>query len=89
MEHKIIMHINYCEQGQTLDETCRKAAAWGFDGVEFRNKRFNIEEDMNVYLNTLYKASKKHGLKNVLFGGGTPNLMNPDRESRERDLEYC
>jgi len=89
MSYKIIMHINYCEQGQTLEETCRKAVAWGYDGVEFRNKRFNIEEDMDQYLETIYRASKKYNLKNVLFGGGTPNLMSPDKESRERDLEYC
>ena len=58
MENKIIMHINYCEQGQTLEETCEKAAAWGYDGVEFRSKRFGIEEDMNEYLETIYKSSE-------------------------------
>ncbi len=30
------MHINYCEQGQTIPEICEKAASWGFSGVEFR-----------------------------------------------------
>lgn len=89
MDSKIIMHINYCEQGQTLEETCEKAVAWGYDGVEFRNKRFNLEEDMDIYLDTIYKSSKKYGLKHVIFGGGTPNLMSPDKVSRERDLEYC
>ncbi|MBN1624517.1 MAG: sugar phosphate isomerase/epimerase [Clostridia bacterium] len=89
MDYKLIMHINYCEQGQSLEQTCEKAAAWGYDGVEFRNKRFNIEEDMEEYLNTIYKAAKKYGIKTVIFGGGTPNLMSKDPVSRERDLEYC
>jgi sugar phosphate isomerase/epimerase len=89
MDYKIIMHINYCEQGQSLEQTCEKAAAWGYDGVEFRNKRFNIEEDMDGYLESIYNASKRYGLKNIIFGGGTPNLMSEDSDSRERDLEYC
>ena len=36
MEWPIIMHVNYCEQGQTIEEICEKAVKWGFDGVEFR-----------------------------------------------------
>lgn len=89
MDYKVIMHINYCEQGQTLEETCEKAVAWGYDGVEFRNRRFSIEEDMGKYLYTIYKASKKFGLKNVIFGGGAPNLMTGDKDTRDKDLDYC
>jgi len=89
MDYSIIMHINYCEQGQTIEETCQKAVAWGYDGVEFRNKRFNVEEDMDEYLESIYKAARKYGLKQVIFGGGTPNLMVRDSDLRERDIEYC
>ncbi len=89
MNNKVIMHINYCEQGQTLDETCMKAAAWGYDGVEFRSKRFGVEEDFNEYLETIYNASKKYGLGYVLFGGGNPDVINDDPSVRESSLEYC
>ncbi|MDX1357488.1 MAG: sugar phosphate isomerase/epimerase family protein [Clostridia bacterium] len=89
MDNKIIMHINYCEQGQSLEETCEKAVAWGYDGVEFRSKRFGIEEDMNEYLETIYKAAKKHGLGYILFGGGNPDVINDDPKIRESSLEYC
>lgn len=89
MNNKIILHINYCEQGQTLDQTCKKAVEWGYDGVEFRSKRPGIEEDMNQYLETIYTAAKKYGLECVLFGGGNPDLINDDESVRERSLEYC
>ena len=86
MKNKIIMHINYCEQGQTISEICEKAAAWGFDGVEFRNRRSAINEDMSSYLESIYKESKKYGhfaLSGVpidkagLPQGGTP-FINGD-----------
>ena len=36
--NSVIMHINYCEiafytYGKTVDDVCRKASEWGFDGV--------------------------------------------------------
>lgn len=89
MNNKIIMHINYCEQGQTIEETCKKAVAWGYDGVEFRNKRNVVNEDMNEYLENIYKESQKYGLKNVIFGGGTPDLINDNPKVIEETLEYC
>jgi len=88
MNNKIILHINYCEQGQTLEETCEKAAAWGYDGLEFRSKRPGIVEDMNKYLETIYKAAKKYGLECVLFGGGNPDVVNDDPSIREKSLVY-
>jgi len=88
MGSKIIMHINYCEQGQTLEETCEKAVSWGYDGVEFRSKRFNVTEDFNEYLETIYKASKKYGLGYVLFGGGNPDVISDDPDIRDASLEY-
>lgn len=46
MTMPVIMHVNYCEQGQTLEEICRKAVGWGFDGVEFRRKRSDGQEEV-------------------------------------------
>ena len=89
MENKIIMHINYCEQGQTIEETCEKAVGWGYDGVEFRSKRMGIEEDMDEYLDAIYKGAKKFGLDTVIFGGGNPDVINDDPSVRESSIEYC
>ena len=46
MRPPIIMHVNYVEQGQTVDEMCRKAVDWGFDGVEFRSARRGADESV-------------------------------------------
>ena len=56
MSVPIIMHINYFEQGQSLDETCRKAVALGFDGIEFRQKRDGIDEGFEEYLDEVAEA---------------------------------
>lgn len=68
MSLPVIMHINYCEQGQGMDEVCQKAAAWGFDGVEFRRIWAGQEEEPESYLDRLAKAFNKAGLKEVVFG---------------------
>lgn len=88
MNNLIVMHINYCEQGQTIDETCRKAVAWGFDGVEFRRVSSALKyESQEKYLDDLAAAKEKHGLKYVLFGGPTADLMPPDASKREKEIE--
>ncbi len=87
MDWPIIMHINYCEQGQTLMDVCRKAVEWGFDGVEFRRKRTGVEESEDAYLDALAAAVQATGLKHVLFGYPTADLMNPDAAARTREVE--
>ena len=89
MTQPIIMHINYCEQGQELSSIPRKAAQWGFDGVEFRRKRNGVEESTSQYLDALEKAVDGSGLKNVIFGSPGPNLMQEDAGAREKEVtEY-
>ena len=68
MAYPIIMHVNYCEQGQTVEEICRKAAAWGYGGVEFRRKRSGVEETTEEYLDKLEAGVTASGLGHVLFG---------------------
>lgn len=89
MDNKIIMHINYCEQGQSLEKICEKAAGWGYDGVEFRNNRLGIDENMNDYLEDIYEASRKYGLKHVMFGGGMHDVINNNPSVRKGTIEYC
>ena len=83
----IIMHVNYVEQGQTIDEMCERAARWGFDGIEFRHKRANVEETPAHYLDAIATASEKHGLKQVCFGAPGPDLMNADAATRDKEID--
>ena len=87
MAYPIIMHINYCEQGQSIGETCRKAADWGFDGVEFRRKRMDVDETKDEYLDELEKGVKASGLKEVLFGFPGPLVLNEDEAIRKREVD--
>lgn len=81
------MHVNYCEQGQSLKEMCHKAVAWGFDGIEFRRYRRGVDETMTQYLDELARAVESSGLPNVLFGGPGPELMSDDEARRQMELE--
>lgn len=87
MRPPLIMHVNYCEQGQTLAEMCQKAVQWGFDGIEFRRKRTGVEETVEGYLDELAAAVEKSGLQYVMFGGPGPNLMASDAAVREAELK--
>ena len=87
MDNLVIMHINYCEQGQPLAEACKKAVDWGYDGIEFRMKRHTVEEPMEKYLDELSDAVAKSGLKEVLFGSPGPDLTSADSATREKEIE--
>ena len=87
MSYPIIMHINYCEQGQSLAETCRKAVGWGFDGVEFRRSRKGRDETVGQYLDEIQSAVEASGLSLVLFGSPGPQLLSPDPDVRRRDVD--
>jgi len=87
MNNPIIMHINYCEQGQEITELCRKAAAWGFDGIEFRRRRIGKKESRKEYLAALEKGVRDAGIEHVLFGYPGPLLLDPDSATREREVE--
>lgn len=89
MTQPVIMHVNYCEQGQTIEEMCMKAVRWGFDGIEFRRLRRGVPESVEQYLDAIAAAQKKSGLRYVLFGGPGPDLMASDTDQREASLaEY-
>ena len=83
MNNPIIMHVNYCEQGQTIEEMCKKAVKWGFDGIEFRAKRNGVEETREDYIDEVAKAQKVSGLKYVLFSLNMVNVMDPCAEKRK------
>lgn len=81
------MHINYCEQGQEIEEICQKAVDWGFDGVEFRRRRVGVEETSEDYLDRLESGIQAAGLEHVLFGFPGPLLLNPDADIRKREVD--
>ena len=87
MAHPIIMHVNYCEQGQTIPEMCEKAVRWGFDGIEFRRKRSSVDETPEQYVDAIAKSAKETGLKHVLFGGPGIDLMSDDAAARKAQVE--
>ncbi len=86
MSLPIIMHVNYCEQGQTLAEMCQKAVDWGYDGIEFRRKRSGVQETVEEYLDEIAKGVEKSGLKHVLFGGPGIDLVSPDLSVRKAQI---
>jgi sugar phosphate isomerase/epimerase len=87
MDQPIILHINYCEQGQTIPEACQKAAGWGYDGIELRGRRLDVQEPAEAYLDLVAGAIQRSGLKHVLFGYPTADMMLPDAAARAREVE--
>ena len=91
MSLPIIMHVNYCEQGQTFPEMCEKAVRWGYDGIEFRGRR--RDDDMSpasseAYVEEIASAAERAGLKHVLFGGAGINLCTDDAAERKKWTEW-
>ena len=89
MNNTLIMHVNYCEQGQSIEEMCRKAVGWGFDGIEFRRQRSKVAETPEQYLNVIAAAVKKSGLRQVLFGGPGVDLMTADAAQRDKNISVA
>lgn len=87
MSLPIIMHVNYCEQGQTIPDMCRKAVTWGYDGIEFRRCRRGVDETLEQYLDAIAKAAEETGLKHVLFGGPGFNMMTSDAAVRKAEIK--
>jgi sugar phosphate isomerase/epimerase len=87
MANPIIMHCNYAEQGQTIDQMCDLAASVGYEGIEFRRKRAGEGETPEQYLDAVARAVERTGLEHVLFGGPGCDLMQADADARARDLD--
>lgn len=89
MNNPLILHVNCVEQGQSIEQMCRLAVRWGYKGIEFRRRRFGIEEDPEAYLDAIAKAVEKTGMDYVLFGAPGPNLTLDDAGAREREVDQC
>jgi len=89
MPNPIILHANCVEQGQTILEMCQRAVQWGYDGIEFRRHRGQVQETPGQYLEAIARARQATGLKHVLFGGPGPDFMKADPDARRRDGDEC
>lgn len=84
----IIMHVNYCEQGQSVAEILSKAEQWGFDGVELRQDRNQrgIKERHSDYLDAIEQAMERTDLEHIIFGSLGPDLMQEDADGRKKEV---
>lgn len=84
---QILLHINYFEQGQSLDRACKQARDLGADGIEFRRKPSEYAGSDLEYLDEVSRALDKYPLSYVSFGGPGIDLMVSDSRVRERGLD--
>lgn len=90
--NSVIMHINYCEIGfgsfgKSIDDVCRKASQWGFDGIEFRGRvPYDIESSLEEYMERIADGKKKYGLKEILFGYWVKGISSSESEVREKAI---
>lgn len=89
----IIMHINYCEVafnklGKSVDDVCRKAAEWGYDGIEFRAKvPADLHCDEAEYIGAIARSREKYGIKHILFGRHAAGASSNDAEVRAAGIK--
>ena len=87
MNNPIIMHINYCEQGQTLPEIFQVATEIGYDGVEFRRYKPGYCETPELYWETLAKLRETYKMPYILFGGPGLDAMTDDKAVIEKNVQ--
>lgn len=89
---KYIMHINYCEIGpakfgKSIEEVFKKAAQWGYDGIEFRGAPpADLSLTESEYIDEIAKCRKKYGLE-ILFGKQAKDISSLDSEKRRQAVE--
>ncbi|MFV0415940.1 MAG: sugar phosphate isomerase/epimerase family protein [Chthoniobacterales bacterium] len=83
----VLIHINYFEQGQSLERACKLTRELGGDGIEFRRKPPAFTGSDLEYLDEVSKAVEKHPLDWISFGGPGVDLMNPDAAFRQNEIE--
>ncbi|MGI6335745.1 MAG: sugar phosphate isomerase/epimerase family protein [Eubacteriales bacterium] len=85
--YPVIMHVNYCEQGQSIRDICAVAARLGFAGVEFRRKRSGVDETPAAYLDEIARWTREFNHRYVLFGGPGINAMSSDPNVVRREVD--
>lgn len=85
--NSILLHINYFEQGQSLERACRITRELGADGIEFRRKASDFSGTDLEYLDVVSFALDKYPLEWISFGAPAVELMGADKTLHERELE--
>jgi sugar phosphate isomerase/epimerase len=88
MTYPVIMHITYCEQGQSIPQICANATRWGFNGIEFRG-RMGTGPEQKSYLDEIIASLGRHPLPHILFGSPSADMMLPDPAARAAQVEAC
>lgn len=86
MKRPILLHPNYCEDGQPLETLFQLAQSLGADGVEVRRGRKDFP-DTDAYLDELGRLRDRYKLEWLVVGGVGPNLTLPAESDRRREVE--
>jgi sugar phosphate isomerase/epimerase len=81
----VILHCNYVEQGQSVEQMCQLAVRWGYEGVEFRRRL--ADHTAQQYVDRIAAAADRAKLKHVMFGGPGVDLMTADADARRRQID--
>ncbi|MFZ4778309.1 MAG: sugar phosphate isomerase/epimerase family protein [Terrimicrobiaceae bacterium] len=85
--NKILVHINYFEQGQSLERACRLTRELGGDGIEFRRKPGSFTGSDLDYLDEISAVLDKYPLEWISFGAPGVDLMVADLAQREKEIQ--
>ena len=83
----VLMHINFAEQGSTLEEAMRWARDCGFDGVEVRRRDLFGGLPDDRYLDLLCRAFDKSGLGAVVIGAPGVDMLKKDEAAFLKEME--
>jgi sugar phosphate isomerase/epimerase len=83
----LLMHINFAEQGSSLEEGLRWARKCGYDGVEVRRRDLFGGLADSDYLDRLCLAFEASGLEKVIIGAPGVDLVQKDESASLRAAE--
>lgn len=83
----VLMHINFAEQGSSLEEALRLARKCGYDGVEVRRRDLFGGLSDPDYLDRLCLAFDTSGLEEVIIGAPGVDLVQKDESASLRAAE--
>jgi sugar phosphate isomerase/epimerase len=83
----VLMHINFAEQGSSLEEGLRWARKCGYDGVEVRRRDLFGGLPDSDYLDRMCLAFDASGLEEVIIGGPGVDLVQKDEFAYQRAAE--
>jgi len=86
MRYPILLHANYCEDGQPLETLFKLAHDVKANGVELRRSRKDFP-DPHTYLEEVARLRDRYQMEWLVIGGIGPNLTLPSEADRRREIE--